>query len=146
MPLCRPCLLRFHLLTFERSVHFFLGLASRFGRLSSAWDSFKVKVDDDYQITNLFDALCYSFCLQESVKGQNDTYAYHSYITFMAVSLCIFDFFLSFSIWYLPLLVIRFRFAECFLFSFMRIPIFRSCKQPRVCLWCGKTERKKKHF
>lgn len=30
--------------------------------------NFKVKVDHDYQITDLFDGLCYSFCQQEWVK------------------------------------------------------------------------------
>lgn len=30
--------------------------------------NFKVKVDHDYQITDLFDSLCYSFCQQEWVK------------------------------------------------------------------------------
>lgn len=61
-------------------------------RVSSS--SFKVKMDDDYQITDLFDGLCYSFCQQVWVKGIFG--AYHTYITFIAVFLRILIFLLDF--------------------------------------------------
>lgn len=66
---------------------------------------FKVKVDDDYQITDLFDGLCYSFCQQEhfqKILCVCVAYIYHFYW-------CIFSHF-DFSIgFFFTLFLIHFR-------------------------------------